>query len=295
MRVEPSGFPLFPEYDLPMQFKVMGALAQTEVPVPRMLWEERTGHVIGAAFYVMSRVEGQAPSDNPPYNTEGWVTELSADERSRMWRSYLEILAAIHTLDPIELGLGFLAKPELGDDPLGQELAYYESFFRSKWSEGRHPTVSHSLPWLRENRPEGESDAEVRLVWGDARPGNMLFRDSRAVAVLDWEMARLGNPIMDLAWGTFVERFHTEGVGVERLPGFPTREEVITHYEKLSGRPATHVEYYEVLAGMKFSVVMIGLAKQMKHHGVLPEEAEFETNNPVSNLHRVQLESLGIV
>ena len=100
---------------------------------------------------------------------------------------------------------------------------------------------------------------------------------------------------MDLAWGTFVERFHTEGIGAQRLPGFPTRDEVIAQYEELSGRSAKNVEYYEVLAGMRFSVIMIALAQQMKHHGVLPEEAEFETNNPVSNLHRVQLESLGVL
>ena len=295
IRIHPREPTVFPEYDLPMQFAVMGALAETAVPVPQMLWQERTGDVIGDAFYVMSKIEGQALSDNPPYNSEGWVTEVTPDERSCMWRSYLESLAAIHALDPIELGLGFLAKPELGDDPLSQELAYYENYFNARWGGREHPTVSHSLPWLRANRPDTASDSEVRLVWGDARPGNMLFRDSRAVAVLDWEMARLANPIMDLAWGTVVERFHTEGLGIERLPGFPTREEAIALYEKISGRPAVNIEYYEVLAGMRFSVIMIALAQGMKHHEVLPEEAEFETNNPVSNLHRVQLESLGVL
>jgi aminoglycoside phosphotransferase (APT) family kinase protein len=295
IRIHPREPYLFPEYDLPMQFRVMGALADTAIPVPEMLWQEQTGDVLGDAFYVMSKIEGRALADNPPYNSAGWVTELTPPERARMWRSYLETMAAIHALDPVELGLSFLAKPDLGPDPLSQELAYYESYFRARWGDRPHPTVSHSLPWLHANRPDAESDSEIRLVWGDARPGNMLFRDSRCVAVLDWEMARLANPIMDLAWGTFVERFHTEGVGVERLPGFPTRDEAIAQYEEMSGRKAENVDYYEVLAGMRFSVIMIALGQQMKHHQVLPPEAEFETNNPVSNLHRVQLESLGVL
>ncbi len=295
IRIHPKKPFVFPEYDLPMQFRVMRALAETKILVPEMLWEERSGDVIGDAFYVMSKIEGLAPSDNPPYNTEGWVTQLTSPERARMWRSYLETLADIHALDPVALGLSFLAKPELGDDPLTQELVYYQNYFDERWGAREHPTLSHSLPWLRANRPDTASSSEIRLVWGDARPGNMLFRDARGVAVLDWEMARLADPIIDLAWGTFVERFHTEGIGTERLPGFPTREEAIATYQELTGRSTVNIEYYEVLAGMRFSVIMIALAQQMKHHGVLPEEAEFETNNPVSNLHRLQLESLGVV
>jgi aminoglycoside phosphotransferase (APT) family kinase protein len=294
IRIHPREPYLFPEYDLPMQFSVMGALADTPIPVPEMLWQERSGDVIGDAFYVMSKIEGQALSDNPPYNSEGWVTDLAPAERATMWNSYLETLAAIHALDPVELGLSFLAKPDLGPDPLSQELAYYEAYFRARWGDRPHPTVSHSLPWLRDNRPD-TSNSEVGLVWGDARPGNMLFRDSQCVAVLDWEMARLADPVMDLAWGTFLERFHTEGVGVQRLPGFPTRDEAIASYSEISGRGTENVDYYEVLAGMRFSVIMIALGQQMKHHGVLPPEAEFEINNPVSNLHRVQLEALGVL
>ena len=176
IRIHPHKPYVFPEYDLPMQFKVMEALAETPVPVPDMFWEERTGEVIGDAFYVMRKIEGLAPSDNPPYSTEGWVTQLTSDERSRMWHSYLENLAAIHALDPIALGLDFLCKQELGDDPLTQELVYYENYFEERWGGREHPTVSHSLPWLRANRPSPGSNSERTLVWGDARPGNMLFR-----------------------------------------------------------------------------------------------------------------------
>jgi aminoglycoside phosphotransferase (APT) family kinase protein len=108
-------------------------------------------------------------------------------------------------------------------------------------------------------------------------------------------MARIGDPTMDLAWGLFCDRYHAEGNGYPRLRGFPKRAETISLYESLSGRRVEHLEYYEVLAGMRFSVILIRLAKQFKHLGAMPEEATFEIDNPVSNLHRKQLEEMGLI
>ena len=107
-RIKPSGFQLFPDYDLPAQYGVMKALQGTGVPVPTMLWEERTGDVIGDPFYLMEKVEGQCPADNPPFTAEGWVKEMSAEEQTTLWTGYLDTLVKIHALDPVELKLDFL-------------------------------------------------------------------------------------------------------------------------------------------------------------------------------------------
>ncbi len=292
-RVHPSGFQLFPEYDLPAQFGVMKALWNTPVPVPQMLYEERSGDVIGQPFYLMSKVDGQCPADNPPYTAEGWVKDLSEADQRTLWDGYLDILVEIHALDPVELKLDFLAKPELGATALDQELAYYENFYRWTYPDEVHPHVEPGLAWLRANKPP--QPEKPRLVWGDSRIGNMIFDGPRCLAVIDWEMARLGDPMMDLAWGLFLSRYHTEGTGLPNLPGFRNREETIAYYEEKSGRSAEHVAYYEVLAGMRFSVILISLGKQMKHYEVLPEEVNFEVENPVSMLHRKQLEALGVL
>lgn len=292
-RIQPSGYQLFPEYDLPAQYGVMKALGDTDVPVPTMLWQERAGDVIGDAFYVMEKVAGLCPADNPPYTAEGWLKQMSREDQQILWQGYLEILAKVHALDPVELKLDFLAKPELGDSPLDQELAYYENFYRWAYDSAEHPHVEPALAWLHENRPP--EPEKLRLIWGDARIGNMIFQGPRCVAVIDWEMARLGDPMMDLAWGLFLTRYHTEGVGLPGLPGFPTREETIERYVALSGNSAEHVEYYEILAGMRFSVILIRLARQMKHYEFLPEDSNFEIDNPVSQLHRKQLEAIGVL
>lgn len=292
-RIQPSGFQLFPEYDLPAQYGIMKALAETDVAVPKMLWEDWTGDVIGDAFYVMERIDGQTPADNPPYTAEGFLKEMSPADQSTLWRGYIETLAAIHRLDPFELGLGGLAMPELGETPIEQELRFYDDFYRWAYPEGGHPVVEPSLKWLRANRPPMPD--RIGLSWGDARIGNMIFNGTKCVAVIDWEMARLGDPVMDLAWGLFLGRYHSEGTGNPSLPGFPSRDESIALYEELVGRSAEHLEYYEILAGMRFSVILIRLGKQFKHHGVLPEEVNFEVENPVSNLHRLQLHEIGVL
>ncbi|MBW2724895.1 MAG: phosphotransferase family protein [Deltaproteobacteria bacterium] len=292
-RIKPSGYQLFPDYDLPAQYGVMKALQDTEIPVPKMLWEERSGDVVGDAFYVMEKIEGTCPADNPPYTAEGWLKEMSAEDQRTLWHGYVDILAKIHALDPVELKLDFLAMPELGDSPLDQELAFYENFYRWAYGGAEHPTVGPALVWLRDNRPP--EPEEKRLVWGDARIGNMIFQGPRCVAVIDWEMARLGDPIMDLAWGLFLSRYHTEGNGLANLPGFLSREQTIERYVELSGNSTENVEYYEILAGMRFSVILIRLARQMKHYEFLPEDSNFEIDNPVSNLHRQQLEAIGVL
>lgn len=290
-RIRPMRMFLFPEYDLDAQFRILSALEPTDVPVPQPYWQEKTGDVIGSPFYLMARIAGRTPADNPPYNAAGWLTEVDADERAAIWRDYLETLVKIRRLDVDALGLGFLAKPELGDTPLAQELSYYENYLEWIYAGREHPHVSRSLPWLRANLPE---QGDPVLSWGDARIGNMIFQNGRGVAVLDWEMARLGDFRMDLAWGLFLERYHTEGNNVERLPGFMNREQTLALYQEIAGSAVENIEWFEVLAGMRFSVILTRLAQQLMDQGFLPKDTDFEWNNPVSNLHGKQLEELGI-
>lgn len=291
-RIQPRGYQLFPEYDLPAQYRIMKVLGeQTAIPVPKMLWEEPTGDVIGDTFYVMEKIEGVAPADNPPYTAEGWLKEMAPDQQTILWRNYLDVLDAIQRLDAYALGFEFLAKPELGENFLGQELAYYRNFYRWAWGDEPHPVVEPSLAWLEANKPPLSED--LSLVWGDARIGNMIFQGTEVAAVIDWEMARLGDPIMDLAWGLFCGRFHAEGNGMPPLVGFPTRDETIALYHGLTGRSTEHLHYYEILAGMKFSVILIRLATQLKHYEFMPKDVNFEVDNPVANLHRKELAAIG--
>ena len=283
-RIQPTGFQVFPEYDMGLQFRTLELLAPTEVPVPRARWlEARDASVLGAPFYVMDQVPGRVPPDNPPYHVTGWVTEISPDERAALWWGGIECMAKIHRLDWRAVGFGFLDRPDRGKTALEQQLAYYADYLR--WAAGgrEQPTVEAAFAWLREHAPSGEPTV---LSWGDARIGNILFDGTKPAAVLDWEMVGLGSPEMDLAWQIFLDKHHSVGIGQPRLAGFPSYEVTALRYQELTGFTIRHLHYYEVFAGFRFGVIMLRLAQQLSTYGLMDEATgrAFERNNTVTRL-----------
>jgi aminoglycoside phosphotransferase (APT) family kinase protein len=281
-RVQPSGFGIFPRYDVAQQYRVMQVLRGTGVPVPGMLWLETDPGALGAPFFVMERVEGRIPTDNPPYHVGGWMTEIDAAEREALWTSAVDALASIHAQDPGGLGIDFLEAPPAGSDSSAWQVAHWRRYYA--WvDDGRgQPVADAALAWLEANCPLAED--EPRLCWGDARIGNMIFREGRCVAVLDWEMATLGPPEMDLGWFVYMDRHHSEGIDAPRLEGLPGRDETVTRWEARTGRTARHLAYWEVFAAFRFAVVMIRVARQMMAYGVLPPDSNFAVDNTASRL-----------
>ncbi len=275
-RFKPSGFTVFPTYDMLMQYRVMKILGGTDVPVPRMRWLEEDEGLLGAPFYVMDRVDGRVPTDNPPYHSGGWIPDLAPREREALWWSGFETMARVHRLDWRALGFGFLDKPARGATPLAQQLHEYDEYFSWGMDRSRHPLIERAQRWLHANQPSHEP---VALCWGDSRPGNQIFNGTRCVAVLDWEMARIGDPVQDLAWWITLDRCFSEGLGIERLPGFPDRQATIARWEQLVGRGARHLAYYEMLGLYKFAIIMSRVILQMKHYEIFPADSDMDVNN----------------
>jgi len=282
VRIKPSGYAIFPEYDLKQQYDVMRILAaHSDIPVPKVHWFEDAGSVFGAPFYLMSKIEGRIPGDNPPYHIGGWVTEIAAAERRSLWMDGLDVLARIHKLDWDKLGFGFLDQPQHGARGLAQQIQYYERYLAWAARGKPQPIAERAFAWIKANLP---GDEPLGLCWGDARIGNMIFRDGKCQAVLDWEMVTLGNPEQDLAWWLFLDRHHSEGLMVERLAGFPSHEETVSRYEELLGRRVRHLPFYSMFAGFRFAVIMMRVAQMMIAYEVLPPDSELETDNIVTQL-----------
>lgn len=282
-RVQPDGPGVFPMYDLLTEARVMKALAEgSEVQAPAALFHEDDPSVLGAPFIVMERAEGKVPSDDPPFTATGWVLELSDAQRSALADNALGELAAIHRADWRGLGLDFLQEPVHAPGLDGQ-LAEAREWFEWAATGEPNPTVEAGLEWLDANRPANLGP--LVLNWGDARVGNMLFAPDQSVtAVLDWEMVALAPAEVDLGWWQFLLRHHTEGIGAPMPGGFPSFEGQMARYEELAGRAVGDLHYYEVLAGVRLSTLMVRAAHMMIAGGMLPQDSEMALNNPASQL-----------
>lgn len=294
LRVAPTVYQVFLEARFEEQYRVMAALAgQDGLPVPRLVDYEDDPALFGAPFFVMHAVDGVVPNDNPPYHVSGWLHEITPAERAAMWWSGVEVLARVHTLDPFALGLGFLDDPARGRTGLDQQLTYYEQML--DWAaattvggqrvlDAAPEPLASARAWLRAHQPVQEGTPA--LLWGDARIGNIMFTPGpyTAAAVLDWEMAALGPPEIDLAWFLFLDRHHHEGMGVPRLEGFPSREETVARYERLTGRTVRDLDYYEVFAAQRFAVVMLRIMLMCVELGLMDANADMIVNNAASRL-----------
>jgi len=291
-RIQPRGFNVFPSYDLTIQYRVMDALAKTDVPVPRMLWHDWSDETLGAPFYLMEFLDGWVPSDSPPMHASGKIAEeLEPAERESVWLDGVDAMARVHRQDPFALGLGFLDEPARGDTPLAQQLQYYDEFFeQGMGNRSRYPQIERAFGWLRAQRPD---EGPPRLCWGDSRLANQIFRGAECIGVLDWEMVRLGDPVQDVAWWVATDRCFTEGLDLPRLAGIPDRDATVAAWEERSGREALHLDYYEVLGLMKFSVIMARLGLQMKHYEVLPPDHEMDVHNLASLTLQRKLDEVG--
>jgi aminoglycoside phosphotransferase (APT) family kinase protein len=290
VRIQPTGYQVFPEYDLGLQFRTMRRLAPTDVPVPEMFWlEEDDSSIFGAPFYVMGQVKGRVPTDNPPYHVGGWLTEATPAEREAIWLGGFDAMAKIHRLDIDATGFADLRRPELGANGLEQELAYYDDYFAWAARGKPQPVLEAARDWLGRHKPKDEPEV---LVWGDARIGNIIFDDVTPAAVIDWEMVNVGSPLKDVAWSIFLDRHHSEGLGVPRLEGFPSYDDTLAYYTERSGFGTENLHYYLVYAGFRFGVIMARIAQQMVHYEVMTQEQgrEMEVNNTVTRLTATILE-----
>ena len=224
----------------------------TPVPVPEILVTCRNEAVIGVPFVVMSFVPGVVLADVAPT----WARE---EKRGRIPAAFLDTLAEVHRVDWRAARLENLGRPS---GYLKRQLRR----FAMLWQEHATrpvPDMDIVVRWLDTHRPESE---EMTLVHGDARLGNALFapdEPARVLALLDWEMATIGDPLADV--GYFLATYAvadeapnpiTDLCAMTRAPGFPSRQQLAQHYADVSGREVDRLHWYQVLALWKAAVFL---------------------------------------
>lgn len=282
----PESDPVFPTYDLPAQFAVMRHVAAHGVAAPECLWVEPDPEVLGAPFLVMERVDGEVSPDLMPYTFGAWRPEAPEAELRALADASVDVLAAIHAV-PVPDGL--VPQPRADESALQAHLRRLREFYA--WAAEGHrraPVLDRALDWAQENLP---AHADSALSWGDARIGNLMYRDGAPVAVLDWEMATVGPRELDLGWFIYLHRFFqdlAELAGLPGLPGFLRRADVEARYAATSGHTPREMDFYTAYAAIIHGVIMYRIQTRAIDFGA----ATAPENPDDMILHRASIEKM---
>jgi aminoglycoside phosphotransferase (APT) family kinase protein len=257
LRRPPRG-PLLPTaHDVAREYRVLSALANTPVPVPHATLLCTDTAVIGAPFYLMERSQGVVIRETLPNG-------FASDESTRIGLGYelIDRLADLHAVDWRAVGLSDFGKPQ----------GYLERQLR-RWTGQLDASRNRPLPdldavteWLGAHLPES---GPATIVHGDYRLDNAMFAPdppAHIVAIFDWEMATLGDPLADLGYLlSFWQEADDSGLElgdagwrVSALPGFATREQLVARYAERTGRQIEHVAFYVALAIWKLAILLEG-------------------------------------
>ena len=269
LRRPPAGTKAKSSHDMRREFRVQQALRPVYRYVPEMIAFCDDPGVLGCDFYVMRHVPGVIPRASLP---EGMT--LSPEEARRMCVSVLDRLVELHQVDPKEAGLEDLGR---GAGYCRRQIEGWSDRYRRArtWNVPRFGRV---MDWLARNVPE---DAATCVIHNDFRFDNIVLDaddPTRVVGVLDWEMATLGDPLMDLGnslayWVEAADDFVIRSVRRQptHLPGMLTRSEVVEAYFERTGRAPRDVTFYEVYGLFRLAVIAQQIYYRFHHR---------ETRNP---------------
>ncbi len=271
VRRQPTDLEVVLGSSLELQGRMMAALDRLkQAPVPDWIGMELDPAVLGNPFLIMGRVEGQSATQNPNYNSTGWIADMAPAERGVTWKNAIEAFAQLSKIDWQADGFAFLARAEWGKPGLDQYLGHIEAWYRGCRKDRVMPTVDAAIAYIRAHEPK---DTPVNVLWGDSTPSNVMFRaDGSVSGLIDWELAAMGPSELDLAWWLYFDDLFSRRFGVARLEGLPTRDESIAIWETAVGRKAQHLDYYDVVVALRMALVVVGAFDRQVGVGNIPPE-----------------------
>jgi aminoglycoside phosphotransferase (APT) family kinase protein len=256
LRRKPPGTLLPSAHAVEREFRIMRALAGSQVPVPQCLALCEDATVIGSAFYIMEYVEGRILRDPA-------VPSLARAERGPIYAEMNRVIAELHSLDPGAVGLADYGR---SGNYIQRQVQRWTNQYRAAQTEDV-PAMERLIEWLPQHIPPGD---ETRIVHGDFRLDNVIFdpHAPRILAVLDWELSTLGHPLADFAYHCLVWYRNPDtqqgllGLDLEAL-ALPSVTDYLAAYCRRLGRevlPPHEWEYYLVFNMFRLVGILQGVA-----------------------------------
>lgn len=258
LRRKPSGTLLKSAHAVDREYRVMDALAATDVPVPKMYTLCDDDSVIGSMFYVMEFIDGRI-------FWNGALPEHTPVQRRACYDEMARVLAAMHTVDLERVGLTDYGRP---GNYFARQIKRWSEQYRASETD-KKPSMEKLLEWLPANMPA--DDGQVALNHGDYRIDNLMFHptEPRVLAVLDWELSTLGHPWADLAYQCMQLRLPPDAAipglgGLDREAlGIPTEEEYVARYCQLVGiGKIPNWDFYIIFSFFRLSAILQGVYKR---------------------------------
>jgi aminoglycoside phosphotransferase (APT) family kinase protein len=232
----------YENYDLAPQAVVQNAVAAAGLPAPAPAVAVSDARWIGSPFLVMPRISGPIPGPAPLFDP--WIADATAGAQRKVHDALVDVLAAVHAVKWSASHVGDV----LPTRSVGAALEHWTGYVRWAGEGDPLPDLVAALEWCRQHQPAERGGPAPVLLWGDPRLGNLVFDDDRNVrAVLDWDLASIGPPEMDLGWFFGLEYMMDSLFGA-RVPGFPDRAEALVGYEARSGHAVRDLGWHEVFA-----------------------------------------------
>jgi aminoglycoside phosphotransferase (APT) family kinase protein len=277
LRRPPFGNQVKSAHDMEREFRVLSRLCKVYPPAPVPYLYCGDDAVLGAPFYVMERRHGIVLRKRMPPGLD-----LDPPMLRRLCETLVDNLARLHAIDPVAAGLGDLGRPEGYVER--QVSGWTKRYFNARTDD--LPDLERVMTWLAEHRPP---ESGAALIHNDYKVDNLLLDPAdltRVVAVLDWEMATVGDPLMDLGTtlGYWVEASDTDpfraiAFGPTALPGAMTRREVAERYRQQTRRDIAHLLFYYVYGLFKIAVIVQQIYARFVRG--LTHDERFRDNNQV--------------
>lgn len=260
LRRKPDGKLLPSAHAVDREYRVMAALASTDVPVPKVFALCTDESVLGTMFFVMALVEGRTFIDPS-------LPDFEPAQRRTVYENQVDLLASLARVDVEAVGLGDYGAP---GDYVGRQIATWTRQYRA--SETKTITAMESLmEWLPKNQPP--DDGVRSLVHGDFRLDNMLLHPTQPTisALIDWELSTIGHPLIDISYFVTMLRLpphptHGGLGGTDRAAlGIPSEEALLARFVETSGvEPPARWEFYIAFHFFRFAAILQGIAKRVE-------------------------------